>query len=383
MLIRSCFLSVSFLSLTLCAQNAPPQDPAGEIDPGLDILTFKNGEKLAGRFVRSDGSYLIFKSESLGEVTVYWSQIQDLKSTQTFAVIEKQTNFRKGEDPSKFPQGTVSIDQDNLIVRGADGSEKIVPIRDTSHVLDQSTFERAVADDSRLLESPFHAWSGTATGGISVVEGTQTSQTYTGAINFIRAVPEETWLDRRQRTLLNLNASYGTFAQAGAETLRTEIYHGDLEHDVFFTTRFFSFAQTSFDHNFSLGLSLAQNYGGGIGWTVLKNETSEIDLRSSLTYLKQEFADPTQNQNLVGSIFSQNFIRRFRGNTVLTQRLTARPAWNNLNAYSATGNVTLTLPIYKRLLFTVGVYNTFINNPSPGFRKNAFQATTGFTYSLK
>jgi len=30
----------------------------------------------------------------------------------------------------------------------------------------------------------------------------------------------------------------------------------------------------------------------------------------------------------------------------------------------------------------VGIVNTFINNPSPGFQKNSFQATTGLTYAL-
>lgn len=362
------------LPLALCAQ-----DTSSKTDSELDILTFKNGERLTGHFIRSDGSYVVFNSESLGEVTVSWGKVEDLQSSQVFAVIEKHMKLRQGEDPQKFPQGTLSLKEENLIVRGPEGGEQIVAIRDTSHVVDQSTFNRSITHEAGL----FQAWSGTLRAGVAVVEATQTSQTYTGALNLVRAIPMESWLDRRQRTILNLNAAYGSSSQPGFPKLRTQIFHGDLEHDVFFTTRLFSFGQTSFDHNVSQGLSLAQNYGGGIGWAVLKNDTSEFDLRSSMIYLRQQFADPTQNQNLIGSIFAQSFTRYFRGDWKLAQHLTATPAWNNLNAYSASGDVTLTIPVYRRLRFTVGAYNTFINNPSPGFQKNSFQAITGLTYSLQ
>lgn len=346
--------------------------------PEPDVLIFKTGERLIGRFVRSDGQTIIFRSDSLGEVKVSWAKVEDLQSPQVFAVIGKQTKLRKGADLRRFARGTLAVKDDSLIVSSPEQDDQRIGLKDTSHVLDRQEFERVMSQHLGF----FRAWKGTLTGGMSVVQATQTSQTYTTAIGLVRSVPMESWLDPSQRTILNINAAYGTLTQPNAPELRTEILHGDLEHDIYFTNRFFSFGQTSFDHNFSQGLSLAQNYGGGIGWTVLKGDKSELDLRTSLGYLRQEFADPTQDQNLIGSIFAQSFSRRFRRDTKLTQHLTARPAWNNLNAYSATADLTLTLPVYRRLLFTVGIVNTFINNPSPGFQKNSFQATTGLTYAL-
>lgn len=366
------FLSAIFLSLSALCQSAPKKAP----EP--DILIFKTGERLKGRFVRSDGQTIIFRSESLGEVKVSWAKVQDLQSPQVFAVIGKQRKLRKGEDPRRFARGRLTVKEDSLVVSSPGQDDQRLGLKDTSHVLDQQEFERALSQHLGLLQ----AWKGTLTGGVSVVQATQTSQTYTAAVGLVRSIPIESWLERRQRTILNINAAYGTLTQPNAPELRTEIVRGDLEHDLYFTNRFFGFGQAAFDHNFSQGLELAQNYGGGVGWTVLKRDNSEMDLRTSLGYLKQQFADPTQDQNLVGSIFAQSFSRRFRRDTKLTQHLTATPAWNNLNAYSATGDLTLTVPVYRRLMFTVGIVNTFINNPSPGFRKNSFQATTGLTYSL-
>ncbi len=373
MQIRYCsFLALVFSVLAAHGQTAKPAVKAP------DVLLFKNGEKLTGRFVRSDGDSIVFRSESIGEVKVSWSKVQDVQSPQVFAVIEKNTKLRRGGDPARFPQGTISLEDNSLVVRNAGRDERKVAVRNMSHVLEHQEFERAISQRADF----FQAWKGTFTGGVRVVEATQTSQTYTGTIGLVRSIPRETWMEPRHRTILNFNGAYGTLTQPNSVELRTEILHGDLEHDMYFTNRLFSFGRTTFDHNFSQGLDLAQNYGGGLGWTVMKRENSEADLRTSLSYLKQAFADPAQDQNLVGSIFAQSFSHRFRRGTRLTQHLTATPAWNNLNAYSATGDLTLTLPVYRRLMFTVGLVNTFINNPSPGFRKNSFQATTGLTYTL-
>lgn len=364
------FFLILIFSYALLAQDPPQTEP--------DVLIFTNGEKLIGHLVRSDGDSVVFHSDSVGEVTVPWAKIQDVQSKQNFAVIEKQMKLRKGEATSKIPQGTLSLEGENLIVKTPEGQQRTLPVTETNHVIDQATFERSVLHNAGIFQN----WRGTITAGLSIVQATQTNRTYTGAVNIMRADPLEIWLDRRQRTMVNLNTSYGTLTQPNTPRLRTEILHADAEHDVYFTTRLFGFGQMAFDHNFSQGLDLAQSYSSGIGWTVIKRDTSELNLKVSAGYLKQQFADPTQNQNLIGSIFSENFMHKFPRMT-LVQRLTVTPAWNNLNAYSGTGDITLNIPVYRKLMFTFGVMNTFINNPSPGFRKNSFQATTGITYSLQ
>ena len=59
------------------------------------------------------------------------------------------------------------------------------------------------------------------------------------------------------------------------------------------------------------------------------------------------------------------------------------PTWNNLNAWLASANAALTIPVYKRFGFTISALDSYLHNPSLGFRKNSFQATMGLTYSLK
>jgi hypothetical protein len=164
--------------------------------------------------------------------------------------------------------------------------------------------------------------------------------------------------------------------------VKTSIFHGSAERAEYFTPTLFVMADAGFDHDFSQGLNLQQAYGGGIGWTALKNATEELDLKGELDYVNQEFQNSAQNQKLLGSIFSEGFTKKFKHNVLFTEQLSANPALSNLHASSATGNLSLTIPVLKRVGLTMSSTDTFLNDPSAGFRKNSFQFTTAISYTL-
>jgi hypothetical protein len=62
-----------------------------------DVLIFTDGEKLIGHLVRSTGDKVTFKSDMAGEITVGWKNIQELRSAQKYAVIQKGVPLRKNE----------------------------------------------------------------------------------------------------------------------------------------------------------------------------------------------------------------------------------------------------------------------------------------------
>ena len=125
--------------------------------------------------------------------------------------------------------------------------------------------------------------------GRSRVEATQNSRTFTGAANFVRAIPGVSWLDPRNRTMANLAAAYGSLSQPGAITTKTNILHADAEHDWFLSPRLYALVDTSFDYNYSQGLSLQQIYGGGLGFVVFKTPKQELDLKGDIHYERQNF----------------------------------------------------------------------------------------------
>lgn len=373
----------AFFLMTLCCLGTPiyaaqAKSPALESDP--DVLIFTNGDKLTGRFERSDEASVLFKSDMAGEMTIDWDKVKEIHTNRQFAVIPKNVEIKKGEDTGNIPRGRLAVAKGNIeLSRTPDAPPKSIPAADSAYIIDQKTFDEAVQNGPDLL----HAWSGSVTLGTSLVEATQKSNNFSGGATLLRVTPGEAWLDRRDRTTLNFNFAYGKLTQPDTPDIKTDIYHLDTERDEYFTSRLFAFGRISYDHNFSQGLDLQQNYGAGIGWTVIKNQAEELDLRSSVGYFKQQFQQTADNQNLVGSGLSETYTRNFGHGVLMSEQGTVTPAWNNPDAYSASGQIGLTIPLYKRFSLSVTALHGFINNPPPGFRKNSFQLTTGLTYTAK
>lgn len=362
--------------------------------PGPDVLLFNNGEKLIGHLERVVGSSVVFKSEMAGEITVDVDKIKELHSARKFAVIGKDMVIGKHESRAGIPQGSISIANQQVSVSAAPaGPQRTIPLAGTSYIVDEPTFTK------NLLTPPnfFQDWKGSATAGVSLVLATQKNRTVTSAINLVRTVPAEDWLQPENRTTLNFNSAYGSLSQPDTPTIKTSLFHADVERDQYFSPKGFYFGSGAWDHNISQGLDLQQTYGAGIGWTVIKDANQELNLRASLDYINQKFnpvliieatgkspvsmAAPYSN-SLVGSVFGETYNTKLPRNILLNEFLTITPSWNKLSAYSTNAGLNLTLPVYKHLAITIGTIDTFLNNPPTGFKKNSFQFTTGVTYTL-
>jgi hypothetical protein len=172
-------------------------------------------------------------------------------------------------------------------------------------------------------------------------------------------------------------------SQPRSPTLKTAIFHGDLERDQYLPhSHAYFFVQTAFDHNFSQGLDLQQMYGGGIGWTVVRRPNATLDLKGSMSYERQSFQTAASNHNLVGSVFSQNYLRKLAHGMTWEEGIAITPSWNIRKAYSWTASTALNVPVYKRLGFSLAAADSFLNDPPPAFKKNSFQLTMGVNYSL-
>lgn len=342
-------------------------------------MVLTDGERLQGKFESSKGSSVKFKSDVLGELTVDWSKIKELHTAQPYAVIPKDAKLNRKTDTSKIPQGAISVADRNITVTPAAGQTQTIPVGTTGNVVDQTSFQNAI----QRSPSFFADWGGTVTAGASLVEATQQSNMFNTAISLVRISPDEDWLQRRNRTEVDFSNSYGTLREPGTPVIKTNIYHAGVQRDEYFSDSVYAFAQGMWDHNFSQGLDLQQSYGGGIGWSVIHRPDESLDLKAGITYVRQSFTLASSNENLAGSTFEEDYRRNFARGMVFNQALVIMPAWNVLDATSVLGSANLTVPVYKRMGFTLGVIDNYLNNPPPGFKKNSLQATMGLTYSLR
>lgn len=346
---------------------------------GSDVLILNDGEKLVGQLESATSESVIFKSDMAGEITVEWKNVRELHSSREFAAVKKNVKLRHKGDTATVPQGTVAASNQQLQLVSPKGEpQTAVPVADLASLVDETSFQQAFGHRSFT-----QGWKGGATAGVSLTEATQTNQTFTAAVNLVRAVPGESWLDLRSRTIFNFNEAYGKLTSPGSPSVKTSLFHLDGEQDWFLSPRLFTFAGAAFDHSFSQGLTLQQTYGGGLGFVVFKEPNQELDFKASIDYIDRRFEISSLNQHLIGSIFGETYVRTFAHGILLNEQAGITPSWNDTSAYSAFASAGLTFPVYHRFGLTLGALDNFLNDPPPGFKKNSFQFTVGATYAFK
>lgn len=364
------------------AQDKPTKQP--------DVLVFTNGDKLTGTLERAVGDNVIFKSDMAGELTIPYSKIKELTTQQPFAVIAKGKHITRKTPDAEVPQGVVSV-ADNTITVGTSPAPVLVPVAKAGYVVDNTTFQHDVRGTTGFLQG----WNGGVTLGASIVKATQNNYAATAAIALVRTIPQAAYLDPRNRTTAGFMFNYGEVttpvlvnSERVNQVAKTDIYHADAERDEYVTRRVFVLGRLAYDHNFSQGLKLMQTYGGGLGWTAILEPKQQLDLKADVHYAREDFYVSSQNENLVAIGVGDNYLLKLPHNMVLTQFLTVSPAVNNIDATAAVGGINLAAAFSKRLAFSGGIIDSFINNPgflSPGIqsKKNSIQITTGLTYTLR
>jgi small nuclear ribonucleoprotein (snRNP)-like protein len=72
-----------------------------------DQVVLKNGDRLTGTIVKSDGATLLIKTEFAGDVTIQWSAVQDISSSE-----ELHLSLKNGKELV----GRISTTDGNFVV---------------------------------------------------------------------------------------------------------------------------------------------------------------------------------------------------------------------------------------------------------------------------
>ena len=374
------------LTASVFAQDKPKPEP--------DVIVFTNGDQLTGTVERGAGDSVVFRSDMAGEITVPFAKIKELRAHGQFALLRKDTKT----PTTNVQEGMVAYSSSMVTLTTAHGGTVTVAPNAVDFLIDKPTYDKQVAGHVPL----WSGWKGAVTGGATFVRSTQNGSTFTAGASLVRAIPLVSYLPPKSRSIFNLTETYGKLTQPvvpqplpPAEpipdtVIKTNIFVAGFEQDEYFSPRFYALGHANFNHDYSQGLDLQQVYGGGFGWTAIKQPKQELDLKADIHYEKQHFFSPvdpsttpaTPDQNLIGSTISELYHRNLPKGIVFNQNLDALPAFNNSNAYSGDISAGIVLPVYKRLGANFTATDNFLNNPAPGFKKNSFQFVTGVTYTL-
>jgi hypothetical protein len=381
-------LRLSFLLFAIGCLFVSIRSAIAQAKPAPDEIVFKNGDKLTGHFEGGTGNSIAFKSDSAGEITISLDSVKELHVAGSFAILRKDRPIAKIAEARAIAPGTISYSDAKLTVTRPTTDAEVVPVAQIAFIIDAATYGKEVSGK----QGPFGAWNGTLNGGATLVRATDYGETFTTGIALVRAVPTVSFLPPRDRTTFDLQETYGkltspvipqTSPATPAAVTVTSIFHADAEQDEYFSPRFYALGQTAFDHNYSQGLSLQQIYGGGIGWTAIKNDKQQFDLKATIQYERQSFKTASNNKNLIGSTISEAYRRTLPKKLLFTESASYIPAFTNSTAYSFNVSAGLALPVYKRLSVNFSTTDNYLNDPSAGYNKNSYQLVTGVSYALK
>ncbi len=333
-----------------------------------DTLTFTNGDELTGTLVRADQAGIVFRSNMANDVSVPWDHIQELRTTETFVVVESGGAPHSGQ--LLISGGMVEISAP------AAPLPQFVPETRLRMIVDPETYRKAIT----ARPAPWQGWKGQASGGFNQISATQSSNSYNAQVDLRRPIPSLPWLTQKSATLFHLNSSYGKLSQIGKPTVVTSIYSTALEQDEYVSKRLFLFGNGELDHNYAQGLQLQQAYGGGLGWKVIASAPTELSLRADLHWTRQRFLSAAVT-NFLASSLSES-LRQNYGRIVWTESISLTPSLTSGLAYQMSGLSAWAVPVYKNFSVNFTVIDSYLNNPQPGFLRNSLQYSTGLQYTL-
>jgi putative salt-induced outer membrane protein len=327
-----------------------------------DQITLQNGDRLSGTVVKVDGKNLIMKTDLAGEVTVPWTAVTAIQSTQPLHV---------GLSNGQTLVGTVTTSDGRLLV--GTGRSGPVQVARENVLLIRNDAEQASYDQS-LHPGWRENWEGGVNVGFALTRGN--SQTKNLALAF--TADRKTLNDKLS---VYANSVYATNDAPGAVPNTTaNSITGGIRYDHDLTPRLFGFAGADFQTDDLQNLDLRSILGGGIGFHAIKRELMTLDLLAGLNYTHESYS--TFSRNFPAATLGEEFTHKLRATTLLVQKLYFYPDLSDAGQYRATFDFGTVTKISKWLGWQNSFGDIYVTNPPAGKRQNDIIFTTGLNVSF-
>src|SRR6266496_4803463 len=208
-----------------------------------DQVTLKNGDRLTGTVVKSDGKTLVLHTDAAGDVTIQFDSIQEIKTDAELHVSLKGGKTAVG--PVTTTDGKIEIATKTAgTVEASKGEVTLI----------RNDAEQAAYDKS-LHPGLMHGWQGGADVGFSIARGNSQTENLALAINAVHPTLD----DKITLYLSTINTENNL---ATPSTVANLVQSG-LRYDRNLDARLFVFGAADFMANTLQFLDLRSVYSGG------------------------------------------------------------------------------------------------------------------------
>ena len=348
MSIRAVILSFALLpTVTLFARE------------NTDVIVMKNGDRITGEVKRLDAGLLSVSLDYVdGTISVQWSKVARLESSQVFLVLTQDGSVYTGklttvDTPANQPMKLQIAETEEKTV--AIDTPRIVRMRETSEKL----WER---------------FNGNINSGINYSKGNQAIQYNFGA--------QTEYLQERWAADATFNSTLSSNSGSTTSTrnqLRLGGYHL-LPWDNYFYAGLGNVLQSSVQ-----GIRLQTTLGGGIGRFWKNSDRSSISLIGGLAWQSTDYKQspvPLGTQNVAAALIAAQLkVFKFK-KTNLSVSADILPALSNPGRVRFDTNASYYLKLFSNLSWDVSFYGNWDNRPPPNFSGSDYGSVSGLSWTF-
>jgi putative salt-induced outer membrane protein YdiY/small nuclear ribonucleoprotein (snRNP)-like protein len=332
------------------------------LSSAADQVSLKNGDRLSGTVVKSDGKTLVLHTDYAGDITLKWDAVQAIQANEPLHV--ELQDGRKAV-------GTISTSDEKIQIATPGASPVEAPVSSVKTLrndAEEKTYEKSLHPG--LLEE----WKAGLNAGFALTRGN--SETKNLSVGFLAA--RQTLHDKLG---LYANSVYAANDAAGAIPGTTaNTAGGGLRYDHDLRPRIFAFGAADFFSDALQGLNIRSVFGGGAGYHVIKTDTSTLDLLAGLNYTHESYTGLTRN--FAALTLGEELMHKLGKSTVLNESLTFFPDLNDLGEYRGTFAFGTVTKMNKWLGWQNAFSDIYVTNPPLGKKQNDIILTTGLNVTF-
>jgi len=341
-----------------------------------DQVTLKNGDRLTGSVVKSDGKTLVLHTDAAGDVTLKFDDIQDIKTDQQLHVTLKG---------GKTAVGPVTTTDGKIEVATKTAGVVEVPKGDVTIIRNDA---EQLAYDKSLHPGLVHGWNVGASVGFSVARGNSETENLALAFNAVHP----TLNDKITLYATSIDTTNNLATPSTVANLNT----GGLRYDRNLNPKLFAFVAGDFMSNALQFLDLLQVYSGGFGFHAIKSDRTVLDFLGGINYTHETYSNGTPIAGSVPVAYtSYGVTNRFAAltlgeeldqklgkSTEVTQNTYFYPDLQQTGEYRWTFNLGTVTKISKILGWQNQFSDIYVSNPPIGAKKNDVLFTTGLNIAF-
>ena len=341
-----------------------------------DQVTLKNGDRLTGTVVKSDGKELVLHTDAAGDITLKFDAIQDIKTDA-----ELHVSLKGG----KTAVGPVTTSDGKLEIATKTSGTVEASKDDVTQIRNDA---EQTAYDKSLHPGLAHGWTGGVNVGFSVARGNSETENLALAINAVHPT-----LNDKITVYLS---SIDTQNNLATPSTVANLIQGGLRYDRNINPALFAFASGDFMSNALQFLDLRQVYTGGFGYHAIKSDATVLDFLGGVNFTHETYSNGTLLQpgpppvytsygvtnRFVALTLGEELNQKLGKSTVLTQNFDFYPDLQQTGQYRGTFNLGTVTKISKWFGWQNQFGDIYVSNPPIGSKKNDLIFTTGLNVSF-